>query len=48
MTITEFQSAGGKARWKGINKKKRSEMMSELARLSRKNSKGKKNGADKP
>lgn len=31
MTISEFASLGGRARWKGKTKKEKSEMMKELA-----------------
>lgn len=46
MDITEFARLGGKARWKGTTKKQRSQAMSELARLSRKNRKPRKSGVN--
>jgi len=30
LTITDFARMGGRARWKGISKKKRSEMMKKI------------------
>lgn len=48
LTITEFATMGGKARWKGTNKKERSKAMSELARLSWKNRKASKKAVNKP
>lgn len=30
MTVNEFASLGGKARWKKVSKKKRSEMMKKV------------------
>ena len=36
LTLKEFRSKGGKARWAKIGKKQRSQMMSDLAKLRHK------------